>query len=61
MPAILHFADAHIDMANYGRHDPESRLPMRVIDFLKSLIKPLIANKTSPIADKMVQPLIGNL
>ncbi|HSF80326.1 MAG TPA: exonuclease SbcCD subunit D [Anaerolineales bacterium] len=37
MPSILHFADAHIDMANYGRHDPNSGLPMRVIDFLKSL------------------------
>src|SRR5512144_2366920 len=37
MVRILHFADAHIDMANYGRHDPESGLPMRVIDFLKSL------------------------
>lgn len=37
MLTILHFADAHIDMANYGRHDPESGLPMRVIDFLKSL------------------------
>jgi exonuclease SbcD len=37
MPTILHFADAHIDMANYGRHDPDSGLPMRVIDFLKSL------------------------
>lgn len=24
-------------MANYGRHDPESGLPMRVLDFLKSL------------------------
>ena len=34
---ILHFADAHIDMANYGRHDPGSGLPMRVMDFLKSL------------------------
>ena len=34
---ILHFADAHIDMANYGRHDPVSGLPMRVLDFLKSL------------------------
>src|SRR3990172_8478631 len=34
---ILHFADAHIDMANYGRHDPESGLPVRVLDFLKSL------------------------
>ena len=37
MPKILHFADAHIDMANYGRHDPQSGLPLRVIDFLKSL------------------------
>ncbi len=34
---ILHFADAHIDMANYGRHDPVSGLPLRVQDFLKSL------------------------
>jgi exonuclease SbcD len=34
---ILHFADAHIDMANYGRHDAASGLPMRVLDFLKSL------------------------
>ncbi|MHB8776761.1 MAG: metallophosphoesterase family protein [Anaerolineales bacterium] len=34
---ILHFADAHIDMANYGRHDPETGLPVRVFDFLKSL------------------------
>jgi DNA repair protein SbcD/Mre11 len=37
MLKILHFADAHIDMANYGRHDPESGLPLRVVDFLKSL------------------------
>lgn len=34
---LLHFADAHIDMTNYGRHDPVSGLPMRVLDFLKSL------------------------
>jgi exonuclease SbcD len=34
---ILHFADAHIDMANHGRHDPETGLPVRVLDFLKSL------------------------
>ncbi len=34
---LLHFADAHIDMANYGRHDPVSGLPLRVLDFLKSL------------------------
>lgn len=34
---LLHFADAHIDMANYGKHDPASGLPLRVLDFLKSL------------------------
>lgn len=34
---VLHFADAHIDIANYGRHDPETGLPYRVEDFLKSL------------------------
>jgi DNA repair protein SbcD/Mre11 len=37
MPTILHFADAHIDMANHGRHDPQSGLPVRVVDYLKSL------------------------
>jgi len=37
MPKILHFADAHIDMANYGRQDPDTGLPLRVMDFLKSL------------------------
>ncbi len=34
---ILHFADAHIDIANYGRHDPTTGLPQRVVDFLASL------------------------
>ncbi|MGD2079361.1 MAG: exonuclease subunit SbcD, partial [Chloroflexota bacterium] len=34
---ILHFADAHIDIANYGRHDPDTALPVRVMDFLASL------------------------
>ena len=37
MVRILHFADAHIDIANYGRHDPESGLPVRVMDFIRSL------------------------
>ena len=37
MLKILHFADAHIDMANYGQHDPKTGLPSRVLDFLKSL------------------------
>lgn len=34
---IIHFADAHIDMATQGRHDPSSGLPWRVLDFLKAL------------------------
>lgn len=34
---ILHFADAHIDMAPLGRRDPLSGLPLRVVDFLKAL------------------------
>ena len=37
MLTLLHFADAHIDMANYGRHDSQTGLPLRVMDFLKSL------------------------
>lgn len=34
---ILHFADAHIDITNFGRHDAQTGLPVRVMDFLKSL------------------------
>ncbi len=34
---MLHFSDAHIDMSNYGRHDASSGLPVRVMDFLRSL------------------------
>lgn len=34
---ILHFADAHIDIAAHGRRDPETGLPLRVLDFLKAL------------------------
>lgn len=37
MPVILHFADAHIDIASYGRHDPQTGLPLRTIDFLNAL------------------------
>ena len=37
MIRVLHFADAHIDMANYGRRDPESGLPIRVMDYLDAL------------------------
>jgi exonuclease SbcD len=34
---IVHFADAHIDIANFGRHDPNTGLPVRVTDFLIAL------------------------
>ncbi len=38
MIRILHFADAHIDMAaGQGRHDPQTGLPVRVMDFLHAL------------------------
>ena len=37
MIKVLHFADAHIDLARQGRHDPQSGLPLRVLDFLKAL------------------------
>jgi len=37
MIKLLHFADAHIDLARQGRRDPESGLPLRVLDFLKAL------------------------
>lgn len=34
---VIHFADAHIDMVNDGRHDPMTGLPWRVRDYLDSL------------------------
>jgi DNA repair protein SbcD/Mre11 len=37
MIKFLHFSDAHIDIISQGRRDPESGLPIRVIDFLKAL------------------------
>ena len=37
MIKILHFADAHIDIANHGRQDPQTGFSMRAMDFLKSL------------------------
>ncbi len=38
MIRLLHFADAHIDMAaGQGRHDPLTGLPVRVLDFLHAL------------------------
>src|SRR5450759_4638810 len=37
MLTVLHFADAHIDIAGHGRHDALTGLPLRVLDFLKAL------------------------
>lgn len=46
---LLHFADAHIDIANYGRHDPESALPVRVMDFLSALDQIIDAAVSEPV------------
>ncbi len=37
MHRILHFADAHIDMVTQGRHDPQTGLAVRAMDFLRAL------------------------
>lgn len=34
---ILHFADLHLGIEKYGRPDPETGMPSRVLDFLKAL------------------------
>ena len=34
---VLHFADVHIGMENYGKTDPTSGLSSRVVDFLRRM------------------------
>lgn len=34
---VLHFADSHIGIENYGRVDPETGLSSRVVDFLRRM------------------------
>ena len=34
---VLHFADVHIGMENYGKTDPKSGLSSRVVDFLRRM------------------------
>ena len=34
---VLHFADVHIGMENYGKTDPDSGLSSRVVDFLRRM------------------------
>ena len=50
---LLHFADAHIDIANYGRHDPDSALPIRVVDFLNALDQ-IVDTAVSPPVDLVI-------
>ncbi len=50
MLKILHFSDAHIDIVTQGRRDPNSGLPLRVLDFLKaldSIVETAIAEKVN--------------
>jgi len=37
MIKLLHFSDAHIDIASQGKRDPQTGFPIRVLDFLKAL------------------------
>ncbi len=37
MIKLLHFADAHIDISSQGKRDPDTGLPVRVLDFLSAL------------------------
>lgn len=34
---VLHFADSHIGMENYGKTDPQTGLSSRVVDFLRRM------------------------
>jgi DNA repair protein SbcD/Mre11 len=34
---VLHFADSHLGMENYGKTDPETGLSSRVVDFLRRM------------------------
>jgi len=37
MITLLHFSDAHIDITTQGKRDPQTGLPIRVLDFLHAL------------------------
>ncbi len=49
---VLHFADIHIGMENYGRIDPESGMNQRVLDFvsrLKEIVDYAIAHEADVV------------
>jgi exonuclease SbcD len=50
MPKMLHLADIHIGMENYGRTDPATGLNTRLIDYLQRLDETLdYALQTDPV------------
>jgi DNA repair protein SbcD/Mre11 len=53
MLKVLHFADAHIDIAGHGRHDVLTGLPLRVLDFLKDFLKALDTIIDTAIVEKV--------
>jgi len=46
---LLHFADAHIGMENYGKTDPNTGLSSRVVDFLRRMDEMIEYAKTHDV------------
>lgn len=46
---VLHFADAHIGMENYGKTDPNTGLSSRVVDFLRRMDEMIEYAKTNDV------------
>ncbi len=46
---VLHFADIHIGMENYGKTDPETGLSSRVRDFLRRMDEMIAYAKTNDV------------
>lgn len=46
---VLHFADVHVGMENYGKTDPESGLSTRVLDFLHRMDEMISLAKTREV------------
>jgi exonuclease SbcD len=53
MIKLLHFADAHIDISSQGKRDPETGLPVRVLDFLSAL-DTIVENAISQKVDLVI-------
>lgn len=46
---VLHFADIHIGMENYGKTDPETGLSSRIVDFLRRMDEMVEAAKEQEV------------